>query len=421
VQVGLSNSGTPTFNAGRPFYNGTASLSVFAWGAQLEQRSAVTAYTVTTTAPITNYIPVLQTAASGVARFEHNPITFESLGLEIEEQRTNLLVRSEEFDNASWTKTASTIEANTVVAPNGTLSGDKLIPDATSGTNHPVFSSPSLGSATYTASVYAKAAGYGFVYLRIDTAGGQRGGIFSITDETAGTVVNGTTLTKTNVGNGWYRLTASFTDTATNFVIVALPTGANANYAGNGYSGVFIWGAQLEAGAFPTSYIQTVASQVTRAADAASMTGTNFSSWYNQAEGTVYSEASGYNAGHIFMFDDGTTNNRWNNRFNSSASQGNSWSSNVQDIVSIFSVSGLANNQLMRTAFANKTNNAAIATNGIFDPSTGQDSSCVMPLNQSRLFIGSFQSTSAFLNGTIRKLAYYPLRVTNANLQALTS
>jgi hypothetical protein len=59
-------------------------------------------------------------------------------------------------------------------------------------------------------------------------------------------------------------------------------------YTGDGYSGIYIWGAQLEAGAFPTSYIKTEASQVTRSADSASMTGTNFSEWYRQDEGTVY-------------------------------------------------------------------------------------------------------------------------------------
>jgi hypothetical protein len=71
-----------------------ANDSIAIWGVQLEQRSQATAYTPTTTQPITNYIPVLQTAAANVARFDHNPITGESLGLLIEEQRTNLLLRS---------------------------------------------------------------------------------------------------------------------------------------------------------------------------------------------------------------------------------------------------------------------------------------------------------------------------------------
>jgi hypothetical protein len=100
------------------------------WGAQLEQRDAVTSYTATTTQPITNYIPVLLTAATNAPRFDHNPTTGESLGLLIEEQRTNLLFPySEEFDNAAWSKTRSSITSNTIVAPDGTLTGDKLVED----------------------------------------------------------------------------------------------------------------------------------------------------------------------------------------------------------------------------------------------------------------------------------------------------
>jgi hypothetical protein len=108
-------------------YAGDITKGLFIWGAQFEQRSAVTAYTPTTTQPITNYIPVLQTASANVARFDHNPVTGESLGLLVEEQRTNLLLRSEEFDNAYWLKSNATITSNTVIAPDGTLTGDKLV------------------------------------------------------------------------------------------------------------------------------------------------------------------------------------------------------------------------------------------------------------------------------------------------------
>ncbi|MCO6981866.1 phage head spike fiber domain-containing protein, partial [Pseudomonas aeruginosa] len=96
------------------------------WGAQLEQRSSVTAYTPTTNQPITRCQPQLMTAAANVARFDHNPITGESLGLLIEEQRTNLLNWSQEFN--SWPINLNTaVAANTTVAPDGTITGDTLI------------------------------------------------------------------------------------------------------------------------------------------------------------------------------------------------------------------------------------------------------------------------------------------------------
>jgi hypothetical protein len=172
--------------------------------------------------------------------------------------------------------------------------------------------------------------------------------------------------------------------------------------------------------AFASSYIPTVASQVTRAADAASMTGANFSSWYNQAEGAIYSEYSARNGGRAFMFDDGSTNNRFEIRFTSNTSQLSSWSGNIQQISSLFApaATGLPEGVMLKASAGLLLNDAANTANGV---SPGVDTSCLMPLALSRAFLGSFQGTSTFLNGHIRKLSYYPIRCTNAQLQALTS
>jgi hypothetical protein len=74
-------------------------------------------------------------------------------------------------------------------------------------------------------------------------------------------------------------------------MITSATAARNETYAGTNRQ-IYAWGAQVEAGAFATSYIPTVASQVTRSADSAVMTGTNFSSWYNASEGTFYCEAA---------------------------------------------------------------------------------------------------------------------------------
>ena len=415
-----------TSQRGSEVYSGTGS-AVFLWGAQLEQRSAVTAYTATTTQPITNYIPVLQTAASGVARFEHNPTTFESLGLEIEEQRTNLVTYSEVFTDAVWTKTRASITANTVVAPDGTLTGDALI-ENTDNNSHFLAQGYSATNTTLTFSAHVKAAGRSIIRFQFsNNSTGSAAVFFDISNGTiSSAATNGGDFTNasaaiTAIGNGWYRCSLTATKGSTNSdawpYITLVSTGTTTSYAGNGFSGIFIWGAQLEAGAFPTSYIQTVASQVTRAADAANMTGTNFSSWYNAAEGTLYAEANhpattGTGKTHEYVSLFSAAGNGYDLRvFNGTTRYAvqNTTTTLGNDTAGAFDKLVMGYSQ--QTTFAQSGSlNAAAAVSSTTSMTRALDS----------LAIGG-GSGSNNLNGTIRKLAYYPLRVTNANLQALTS
>ena len=413
-----------TSQRGSEVYIGSGS-AVFLWGAQLEQRSAVTAYTPTTTQTITNYIPQLLTAASGVARFDNNPTTFESLGLLIEEGRTNLVTYSEQFDNAAWTKGAATITANTIVAPDGTLIGDKMVEDTANNT-HLVQQAPSYTSGTaYTYSVFAKAAERTFLQLRV-SASSQFSASFNLSTGVASQLASGTTAAITSVGNGWYRCSITFTATATAVGasrIGLLSNETTQNYTGDGYSGIYIWGAQLEAGAFATSYIPTVASQVTRAADAASMTGTNFSSWYNVAEGTLYAEGksvdsiSGTTARRYAEVNDGSTSNIMSIEFRTTTQS--RFTVTVSDTSQATVTSGGTINQFSKIAGSYAVNNFAFCANGALGTS---DTSGTVPI-VTQLNIGSRSDNSAAstINGTIKKIAYYPLAATPAQLQGLTS
>jgi hypothetical protein len=394
---------------------------LYIWGAQLEQRSAVTAYMPTTTQPITNYIPVLESAAAGVPRFDHNPTTFESLGLLIEEQRTNLLTYSEQFDNAAWTKTRSSITANTIVSPDGTLTGDKLIENTDTNT-HLVAQAANLTAGTsYTATVYLKAAERTRARLQNSAVANWATAGEAFFDLSTGTVVSGVG-TITPVGNGWYRcsITGIFggSNAAGGLNIFLVSTGTTFSYTGDGYSGIYLWGAQLEAGAFATSYIPTVAASATRSADVATMTGANFSSWYNQSEGTAYVEAAAlataYNASTL-TFSDGTNNNRIVIRGMNTGSQSASIgvANNATQWTSIF-VSQTA--AATKWALGYRVNGTAFTRNAA-TPLTDADA-LIPVVNQLR--IGADGDGTLIYNGHIRRIAYYPLRVTNAQLQALT-
>jgi hypothetical protein len=414
----------------------TSGDAVEVWGAQLEARDAVTAYTPTTDQPITNYIPVLQTAPANTARFDHNPVTGESLGLLIEEQRTNLLLRSEEFDNAAWTKTETTVAANTIVAPDGTLTGDKLVENTAVNVSHQLTQTQSLtANVTYTASFYAKSNGRTRIRATKSNsaAWSQRADVTF--DLQNGVIVSGNGSI-TDAGNGWYRCSLTSTlgnaNATAGLSVFIVNSGTNILYTGDGFSGIYIWGAQLEAGAFPTSYIPTVASQVTRSADAASMTGANFSSWYRQDEGTVYMENSvsslAPTGGMWAIGDSAFAFGSRNSIYSISTASTGLWTvSQAVNGASQVSSSATSGNFVVgvprKTAYAFQLDNTVGASNGAIATT---DTSCLIPSTPNfSLSIGNlsfgWSGGGSFLNGHIRKLAYYPKRLTNAEIVGLTS
>lgn len=402
------------------------STAIYMWGAQLEQRSQATAYTPTTDKPITKYQPVLQTAASGAARFDHNPVTGESLGLLIEEQRTNLFTYGQGFDNAAWTKTDATVVSGAAVAPDGVATAFKLIPNAVSTAYHRISQAYSAANNTgYTFSIYAKAVEYSLLLISsggsgLTSAGGSGADQTAVVDLANGNVLNNKYGVKvSHVGNGWYRCAISFTTDGDGGGIVPYVGVANSAtpsaYTGDGYSGIYIWGAQLEAGAFPTSYVPTTTAAVTRAADTAVMTGTNFSSWYRQDEGTVYLENSREYVGTSigYAITDGTLThltqlllNPLDTRFTVTV--------RGENIINLIESSTYP--QVLRSAFAVKSGDFARALNN--QPLS--TSALIAAPVASRMDIGNrlglFQ-----LNGHIKKLSYYPKRLTNTELQALTA
>lgn len=400
---------------GNNTYTGNGTSGVFVWGAQLEQRSAATAYTPTTTQPITNYIPVLMTAVAGVPRFEHDPITGESLGLEIEEQRTNLLLNSASF--GAWTANSNTSPVsvdNVGVSPAGTTTA-WWIPAGATSFNQANYTIPA-NTATYAWSVYVKALdptatvtfstnGINGVNLTSPT--------FTFSSLTFTGAANGTV---TAVGNGWYRLTQTFTNNGTSTLFVMrVDSGANTN------AKVLFWGAQLEAGAFPTSYIPTTTAQVTRAADSAVMTGANFSSWYRQAEGTVFIE-NNYNFGSAansgsriaLQLDNGSSNDRF---VLSNGGQANSLVAQVGSVLQAYYDGAPHTANFVKTAFGYATNNMAVSNSGSI-PAT--DTSCLVPIVNT-MRIGMFSNGALQLNGTIKKITYYPQRLSNAELVEMTA
>ena len=219
----------------------------------------------------------------------------------LEPQRTNIVTYSEQFNDAAWVKTNATVTANASPSPDGYQNADLFVPaSGSTGRVDQVTSTASANNTTYTGSIYFKKPTLAIdnvTFYVSDTStavGSHRFGItVNLTNFTgaAFTFGNGviTSVSVVAVGNDWYRaiFTGSVTSGATgNWAFAARVLTTNATI--NGTNGLLIWGAQLEAGAYPTSYIPTTAAAVTRLADACSKTG--ISSLIGSSEGTVFIE-----------------------------------------------------------------------------------------------------------------------------------
>ena len=391
----------------RQGFTADTTVSLLIWGAQLEQ---VTYQTTPST-----YVATTSAAYYG-PRFDYDPVTLAAKGLLIEEQRTNLLVRSEELDNAAWTKSAVTITANATAAPDGTSTADKLTPDVTLAT-HFAGQTVTTTAVAHTYSAYLKAGGYSWAILY--AAGVNQGVYFDLANGVVGSSFIGapTSSSITPVGNGWYRCSITFTaTTGTAARVYASSANTVSTFAGDGTSGIFVYGAQLEAGAFATSYIPTVASQVTRSADQASMTGTNFSSWYNQPQGTfvaIFTPDLGLTSNATRVMS--TTSGGVSNRVVDTYVSGTNWV-NYNGTTTTTVGAAVATSIPQRIAIAYTTANYGYVLNG---GSVTVDTTALV--NTPTLFNIGNMNTASQLNGHIRQIAYYNTRLPNATLQALTA
>jgi hypothetical protein len=436
-------------------YTGDGVSGLYLWGAQLEVGAFPTSYipssdTFTSRASTATYVDsngLIQSALTNVARYDYNPVNLAlAPKLLLERASTNLLTYSEQFDNAAWAKNNATVTANATTAPDGTLTADKMVQNTANTTHLVKQGAITTNTNPLSATIYAKAGERTNLLLQLQentSFARYVFCVFDLTTGTAGSVTNSggassSTASCTSVGNGWFRcsIISTLGGVDTNSQLVAFDGVSLATYTGDGTSGIYIWGAQLEAGSFPTSYIPTVASQVTRAADISSsaqttrvadnavMTGTNFSSWYNQTEGTVVASfrrnlptatvatypaimeisSGSYSDNHYIAIQTSTNWMTAGSRTNSTYSADIYVANQISTTVPNFTSYGYKLND-----FVHYSNLGA-----------NSDASGTVPVGLSTLKIGS-GTVYPTLNGHISKLSYYPKRLTNSELQALTT
>jgi len=370
---------------------------VMVWHPQGEYGDIPTDYIATTSSAV-SVGPV-----SGLPRLDYSGGA-SCPSLILEGQRTNVLQYSEQIDNAAWNKSSVTITANNIVSPDGYTNADLATATAGGELNQGLTLST---STAYTFSFYVKKG----------TAADAKYRVYNF--DAGVNVVNPTSyISQTNTST-WVRVSVSFTSSATgtNYGIYLLD-GASAGT-------MYFWGAQLEAGAYATSYIPTLSTAVTRVADACSKTG--ISSLIGQTEGTLFVEfqtlqLNPTNVSRIIL-SDGTTSNYMFLGLNEAGS-GNLSRLYVNNTgagtsISVFSSTALTvgTNKL---AMAYKSGSFALYLNGNL---VGSSSSAVTIPATSELVVGG-QSPSAItqLETMVDKqIILFKTRLSNADLATLTA
>ena len=374
-------------------------------------------FTRASTATFVGSNGLIQSAAINAARFDHDPVTLASKGLLIEESRTNLALQSESFASTSWDAGIATRTADQITSPSGTTTAD-LITSIAGNYGGKVAQTISFAAATYTASVFIKKGNWRYIGITLaNISNGGRIAMFDFDTETA--VTNGVTnavVGFTKHGNGWYRFfvtlpTPLMTGTfdvwlTTSTGVVIGPIGANQT--------CYFWGAQLEAGSFPTSYIPTTTASVVRSADVCSISGSDFSGMWNPSEGTALSKSSiltGATIANPFILDFyNTVPHELGQRLFGIGIQIIQRDGIVKDI-------NLSNISSQPFSIANSFN--SLSSSGSVYGSLITGSGLILN-NFSAMEIGRRQGGTTYLSGHILSIRYYRKRLANTKLQTLT-
>ncbi len=395
-----------TASGGSTIGSGDNTKGIYLWGAQLE---AVTYQTTPST-----YYPTTSAAYYG-PRLVYDPVTLASLGILVEEARTNLLLQSQAFDNASWTKDDTTVTVNAVTSPDGTANADKLVEAATTA-NHRVRQAVTISNTTvYTYSVYVKAAERTWAFFEVISGATDLYCYVNLSTGALGTT--NTTPTVTSVGNGWYRVAITFTSAAVSVTCYNQTSTGNGttSYLGDGTSGLYIWQAQLELGQGASSPIPTTTAAVTRAADVARLTGLTLAYPLTLAAGFIKNFGATTSRAVTLQIDG---NNFSTMGLNSAlatrldVAQGGSFQAQITGATPGLGVAVLGAGRIA-------TNDVGFAAQGAL---VGTDVSATMPSAPTAANIGMFSDGgSEPLNGTISRIRIFLRGLPDTSLQSLTS
>ena len=404
-------------NSGNVSYIGDGTSGTFIWGAMAQEGNVATEYIPTVASIRTKFAGITQDggSASNIPRLDYTNGSCPSIL--VEPQRTNLCLRSEEFDNAIWSKSGTTISANTTTSPSGTTTADKIVEVTAASLPRvsPIGTVVTLVSHTIT--IFAKAAERTQIRIVADSSAAKS----AYYDLINGTIVNvgaSAIASITLYNNGWYRCVLTYTPALIgNGFYIATAENGNTIASGDNTKGVFLWGAQLELGANATSYIPTTSASVTRNADVISKTG--ISSLIGQTEGTIFAEINNtlrtYQEGYLIRMIADVNNEIWIRKEGGSNTYSARFRANSVNVYTKLDINVLNGNN--KIAFAYKSGNFAIYLNGTqvsTSTAIGAFSTTVGDLSL------GFSGTSNF-NDRINLVTLWKERLSNDQLAQLTT
>jgi hypothetical protein len=380
-------------------------------------------FTRASSATRVNSSGLIETVATGIPRLNYPLIDGVVNGCPsqlLEPASTNLITYSEDFINSAWTKVGLSVTSG-FLSPNGSLDSYKLIESATSGEHYLEKTVSENTNNIYTQSIFVKpfTNNYGFIIsvIGIGSSNTVSSAKFNILNGLITTsTIDGLILSSkvTLLTNGQYKCSLTYTlnGTVTSHRM-RIRTGTSLSYAGDGTSGIYIFGAQLEQQSYPTSYIPTSGSAVTRVAETAS--GSGDANTFNDSEGVLMVETSTLVNGadvRISLSDGGTTNKveiEWDALANTikafMSTDGSVTTSNYNQTLSL------------KIAVLYKLNNFKMYINGflIDIDTTASDVSGLNQLNFAK------SSGANDFYGNTKQIQYFDSALNDSELETLTS
>jgi hypothetical protein len=393
-------------------YAGDVNKYIYAWGAQLVEGTLPKDYLRTET-------------RLNIPRLDYSNGSCPSLLLE--PQRTNLALRSEEFDNATWTTNGlnATVSANVTTSPDGTSSADAILTTITNGLH---YIQQRTGSATagttYTMSIYVKKLGYD--YCRIETSNTATAyAIFRFSTKEL-TIAGGQVVANsgkvTEMSDGWFRIQMSILPAASatwRWWVECLNDVGSQAFVGDITKGLYVWGFQFEVGSYATSYIATTSAAVTRNADVISKTG--ISDLIGQTEGTFYFNGNVFfndaTSRQISLSDGSSSTNKIALIYTPTSNQLQAFiraSGSISFNVSVILASAINETKI---AIKYKQNDFALWVNGV-EVSTGTSGNVPSLLN--KLSFDDADGTNRF-QGNVKSVQLYKEALTDAQCIELTT